>query len=321
MGRAPAEEKNIDCCGRVRHCVPMRSDEFYNDVSIVSDFRARYRTGGRTPGGLPDGAAVRKFRSIIYGYYRTHHRDFPWRRTADPYHILVSEIMLQQTQVDRVAEKFVEFIGVFPSIRDLARAPLRRVLTVWQGMGYNRRARYLHDLAKRVAAEHGGSVPDDPEVLASLPGIGKATAASICAFAFNRPTLFIETNIRAVFIHFFFPDATSVSDRDILPLAGAALDRKRPHDWYSALMDYGSMLKKRHPNPSRKSAHHQRQAPFEGSRRQVRGRVLRALLADPGMPRKRLAAVVGVPVTDLVSVIDELEQEGLVRKKGGLLYI
>jgi A/G-specific adenine glycosylase len=188
-------------------------------------------------------------------------------------------------------------------------------------MGYNRRARYLHELARRVVAEHGGSVPDDPEVLATLPGIGKATAASICAFAFNRPTLFIETNIRAVFIHFFFHDATNVSDRDILPLAEAALDRKRPHDWYSALMDYGSMLKKRHPNPSRRSAHHQRQSPFEGSRRQVRGRVLRALLAEPGMSRARLAAAVGVPAKELGPVIDELVLEGLVRKKGRLFYI
>ena len=183
----------------------MRSDESYDDIPIVSDFRARYRTGSRLTGALPDDAAIRKFRSIIYGYYRKHRRDFPWRRTTDPYHILVSEIMLQQTQVGRVAEKFPEFIGAFPSIRDLARAPLGRVLTVWQGMGYNRRARYLHDLAKRVTAEHGGSVPDDPGALVKLPGIGKATAASIGAFAFNRPTLFIETNIRAVFIPFFLP--------------------------------------------------------------------------------------------------------------------
>jgi A/G-specific adenine glycosylase len=298
----------------------MRSDETYNDISIVSDFRGTYLADSHAV-SVPGAAAIRRFRSIIFGYYRKHRRDFPWRRTGDPYHILVSEIMLQQTQVGRVSEKFVEFIRTFPAIRDLARAPLTKVLSVWQGMGYNRRARFLHELAKRVEAEHDGSVPDDPDLLERLPGIGKATAASICAFAFNRPTLFIETNIRAVYIHFFFHDATNVSDRDILPLAEAALDRKRPHDWYSALMDYGAMLKKRHPNPSRKSAHHQRQAPFEGSRRQVRGRVLRALLADPGMSQHRLASVLGVTGKELGPVIDELEQEGLIRMKGRRIYI
>jgi A/G-specific adenine glycosylase len=299
----------------------MRSDETYDDISIVSDFRGSYLTGSRGAVPDPDTAAIRKFRSIINGYYRKHCRDFPWRHTTDPYHILISEIMLQQTQVGRVSEKFMEFIDAFPSIRDLARAPLKKVLSVWQGMGYNRRARYLHELAKRVVAGHGGAVPDDPEALAALPGIGRATAASICAFAFNRPTLFIETNIRAVFIHFFFHDATNVPDRDILPLADAALDRKRPRDWYSALMDYGSMLKRRHPNPSRKSAHHQKQTPFEGSRRQVRGRVLKALLGEPGMSPRQLAAALGISASGLRPVIDELVREGMVRNKSGRLYI
>lgn len=299
----------------------MRSDEIYDDISIVCDFRGSYLARGRGAAPVPDAAAIRKFRSIINGYYRRHRRDFPWRHTEDPYHILVSEIMLQQTQVGRVAEKFIEFIAAFPAVGDLARAPLKKVLAAWQGMGYNRRARYLHELAKRVVTDHGGVVPDDPAVLEKLPGIGRATAASICAFAFNRPTLFIETNIRAVFIHFFFHDETNVPDRDILPLAEAALDRKRPRDWYSALMDYGSMLKKRHPNPSRKSAHHQKQAPFEGSRRQVRGRVLRALLGKPGMSPRQLAAALDMSVSGLRPVIDELLREGMVRKNGGRLYI
>lgn len=299
----------------------MRSDETYDDISIVSDFRGSYLAGSRGIAPVPGAAALKRFRSIINGYYRKHGRDLPWRHTDDPYHILVSEIMLQQTQVGRVAEKFTEFIAAFPTVGDLARSPLKKVLAVWQGMGYNRRARYLHELAKRVVREHGGTVPDDPDELAGLPGIGRATAASICAFAFNRPTLFIETNIRAVFIHFFFHDAASVSDREILPVAKAALDRKRPRDWYSALMDYGSMLKKRHPNPSRKSAHHQRQAPFEGSRRQVRGRVLGALLKKPGMSPRQLAAVLGMPAPELQPVIDGLLLEGMVREKGGRLYI
>ena len=288
------------------------------DDAVVRDFRGRYGAGKRNRTGT---AAVRRFRSIIYGHYREFKRDFPWRRTADPYHILVSEVMLQQTQTGRVAQKYPEFVSAFPTVEALAEAPLYRVLGVWQGMGYNRRARYLHELTKRVVSEHGGSIPDTPEELALLPGIGSATAASICAFAFNRPVAFIETNIRSVFIHFFFPDRKKVSDRDILPLVEASLDGEEPRLWYSALMDYGAMLKKRHPNPSRKSAHHQKQAPFEGSRRQLRGLVLRTVLAGPGVTLRRLALRVGVPADELYPIIEELIKEGLIRRKGRGLVI
>jgi A/G-specific adenine glycosylase len=296
----------------------LKDDTAYDDASIVSDFHSRYASGGREP---VKPAAMKKFRTIIYGYFRAHGRDFPWRHTDDPYHILVSEIMLQQTQTGRVAEKFVEFIGSFPTVEALAGATLLEVMAAWQGMGYNRRARYLHELAARLAASHGGRVPDSPGELALLPGIGAATAASICAFAFNRPVVFIETNIRTVFIHFFFHDRAGVGDREILPLVEAALDRDNAREWYSALMDYGVMLKKRHANPSRKSAHHQKQKPFEGSRRQLRGQVLRALLANPGVTVKVLCAVMDRPEEAVAPVIDELVREGLVRKKKGRLRI
>jgi A/G-specific adenine glycosylase len=296
----------------------MYSDISYDDSSIVRDFHDRYVVGKR--GKIaPD--TLKKFRVIIYGYYRKHKRDFPWRHTDDPYHILVSEIMLQQTQTGRVAEKYVEFINAFPTIEALAAASMQEVMAVWQGMGYNRRARYLHELAALVVESHGGGIPETPEELALLPGIGKATAASICAFAFNRPVVFIETNIRAVFIHFFFHNGQNVSDRDILPLAEESLDRKEPRHWYSALMDYGAMLKKRHPNPSRKSAHHQKQKPFEGSRRQLRGLVLRTILDHPGITVKRLSHIIGKPEDAVASVIDALAIEGLVRKKGKVLNI
>ncbi len=301
----------------------MYGEEAYDDTSVVRDFRGRYVTGrgkARTV-APPDTAMIRRFRAIIYGYYRKHRRDFPWRRTDDPYRILVSEIMLQQTRTGRVAEKYPEFIASFPAVEDLAAAPLSRVLAVWQGMGYNRRARYLHELAAAVVSDHGGRIPDDPEALARLPGIGRATAASICAFAFNRPVAFIETNIRTVFIHFFFHAKKIVSDRDILPLAEAALDRKEPHHWYSALMDYGAMLKRRYPNPSRKSAHHQKQKPFEGSRRQLRGLVLRALLAHPGVTVRRLSAIIDRPEETVRAAVRDLAAERLVTVKGRVLYL
>jgi A/G-specific adenine glycosylase len=296
----------------------MYSDISYDDSAVVRDFHGRYVAGKR--GRIAPGS-IKKFRDIIYGYYRKHKRDFPWRRTDDPYHILVSEIMLQQTQTARVAEKYVEFINAFPTAQALAAASLRDVMAVWRGMGYNRRARYLHELAGRVVKSLGGAIPEEPDRLALLPGIGKATAASICAFAFNRPVVFIETNIRAVFIHFFFYSRKSVSDRDILPLAEEALDRNEPRLWYSALMDYGAMLKKRNPNPSRKSAHHQKQKPFKGSRRQLRGLVLRTLLDHTGITARRLSLIVGRPEDEVASVIGDLEMEGLVRRKGKVLII
>jgi A/G-specific adenine glycosylase len=296
----------------------MYYDTAYDDASVVRDFRGRYVAGRR---GRISPAAIKKFREIIYGYYRKHKRDFPWRHTGDPFHILVSEVMLQQTQTARVADKYAEFIHAFPTPEALAAASLRDVMAVWRGMGYNRRARYLHETAGRIVKFSGGAVPEAPEELELLPGIGKATAASICAFAFNRPVVFIETNIRAVFIHFFFSRRKSVSDRDILPLAEEALDRNEPRLWYSALMDYGAMLKRRNPNPSRKSAHHQKQKPFEGSRRQVRGLALRTLLEHAGITARRLSLIIGRPEDEVASVIHELEQEGLVRRKGNLLFI
>ena len=157
-----------------------------------------------TPGfSGEDPASLREFRKMVLTYYADHGRDLAWRTTTDPYRILVSEIMLQQTQVERVTVKYPAFIAAFPDFPSLAGAPLSDVLAVWQGMGYNRRAISLQKCARRVVEEYDTSLPQDPEVLETFPGIGRATAASICAFAFNMPVIFIETNIRRVFIHFF----------------------------------------------------------------------------------------------------------------------
>ena len=150
--------------------------------------------------------AIRTFRTVVYRYYRSHKRDLPFRWLKDPYQVVVSEVMLQQTQVPRVIDKYREFIRKFPSIRVLARAPLPDVLLAWQGLGYNRRAVLLQKLARMVCDQMKGVIPSDPDLLRTLPGIGKATAGSICAFAFNKPVVFIETNIRSVFIHHFFND-------------------------------------------------------------------------------------------------------------------
>ena len=155
---------------------------------------------------------------MVLSHYEQYGRDMAWRNTTDPYQILVSEIMLQQTQVERVTAKFPEFIRAFPDFASLATAPLANVLTVWQGLGYNRRAIALQKCAIRVMNEYDGVLPADVDILATFPGIGRATASSIAAFAFNMPVVFIETNIRRVFIHFFFTDTDTVNDAEILPL-------------------------------------------------------------------------------------------------------
>lgn len=217
------------------------------------------------------------FIETIKQFYVLNKRHFLWRDNDDPYHVFISEVMLQQTQTHRVINKFVEFVERFPTFQVLAKAPLVDVLATWQGLGYNRRGKFLHQAAQKIVAEHGGVLPDNTALLEDLPGIGPATACSLAAFAYNRPTVFIETNIRAVFIHFFFHDRTDVHDKEIFPLIEATLDRQNPRQWYYALMDYGVMLKKKMVNPSRRSKHHTQQSKFEGSDRQIRGAIVRLL--------------------------------------------
>ncbi|MFO8163646.1 MAG: hypothetical protein R6T98_03835, partial [Desulfatiglandales bacterium] len=150
------------------------------------------------------------FQKVVKSHYRAYGRDLPWRNTEDPYKILVSEVMLQQTQVSRVIAKYESFLCAFPDIYSLAQAPLREVLNVWQGLGYNRRAVALQQAAQKVVKHFDQRIPSNVDSLVSLPGIGKATACAICTFAFNQPTLFIETNIRTAFIHYFFNCLTKV---------------------------------------------------------------------------------------------------------------
>lgn len=220
------------------------------------------------------------FIHTIKTYYATHKRAFAWRDVENPYYVFISEVMLQQTQTQRVVEKFEQFISTFPTVGDLAGASFSDVLVVWQGLGYNRRAQFLHQAAQQIVTQHHGGVPRTVEALDALPGIGYATACSIAAFAYNQPTVFIETNIRAVYIHFFFPDRTDVADSELMPLIEQTVDHADPRQWYYALMDYGVMLKKMHSNPSRKSKHHAVQSRFEGSDRQVRGAIIRVLTAE-----------------------------------------
>jgi A/G-specific adenine glycosylase len=266
---------------------------------------------------------IRKFRKSVYDYYRAHGRhSMPWRHAITPYRVLVSEIMLQQTQVDRVTSKFDLFMKRFPTIEALAGAPMRDVLGAWQGLGYNRRALALQRTSQKIMLDYHGEIPSDPAELRTCAGIGPATAASIAAFAFNTPVLFIETNIRAVYIHTFLRIDTRVSDDAILSLLEQTLDRNEPRRWYYALMDYGSMLKKKHPNPSRRSAHYSQQSAFEGSDRQVRGRLLRLFLKHNRITPNRLRASVPCESKRLEKIISGLVKDGFIQKaRGGDVYI
>ncbi len=269
---------------------------------------------------IPESRLSRKrintFQQQIMRYYNENKRGMPWRDTFDPYCILVSEFMLQQTQTERVLLKYGPFITRFPDFQTLSRASLKDVLAAWQGLGYNRRAINLKETAGEIISRYSGKIPETFCELIRLPGIGMATAGAILAFAFNKPGVFIETNIRRVFIHFFFQDRTDIQDKEIMPLVEKTLDHENPRHWYYALMDYGAMLKKQGANPNRKSAHYSRQAPFEGSNRQVRGAILKHLLNNGTGEEHELITLLGINPARGDEIIRDLEKDGFISRCG-----
>ena len=261
---------------------------------------------------------IRPFQREVLDYYKKHARELPWRQAEedgsfDPYKILVSEIMLQQTQVNRVIPKYQAFITCFPTLRDLAEAPLSRVLEEWSGLGYNRRAKYLHQAAAVVMSELGGKLPASTELLTNLPGVGKNTAAAIVVYSFNQAVVFIETNIRTVYLHHFFKHQNQITDAQLIPYIEASLDEINPREWYWALMDYGSYLKQTIPNPNVRSKHFTRQSAFEGSVRQIRGQIIKLLTVGPVSLTKLQNTIVD---TRLITVLGSLQDEGLISQRG-----
>lgn len=257
----------------------------------------------------------RKFHSTVYRYYNKHGRHhLPWRTTYDPYLILVSEIMLQQTQVDRVIPKYITFLVQFPTIETLAHASLGEVLRAWQGLGYNRRAKMLHDCAQFVVTDWGGILPWSFEELKKLPGIGPYTAGAVMSFAYNQPVTMIETNIRTVYLHHFFPDVHGIHDDELLPLITRTVDREHPRRWYAALMDYGTFLKKTVGNISRTSAHHTQQTTFKGSNREVRGAIIRHLSSGPAT-QLQMEKTTGLNKEKIIEQLHALTNEGMLSKK------
>lgn len=243
----------------------------------------------------------------------------PWRRDTRPYYVLVSELMLQQTQVARVIPKFEAFMAQFPDMASLAEAPLGDVLRAWSGLGYNRRAKFLHDAARQVVAEHKGELPSDYGLLKRLPGIGPATAGAVRVYAFNQPEVFIETNVRAVYFHHFFDGREKVSDAELRPLVEATIDTKNPREFHWALMDYGSWLKQRSGVKNEKSLHYKKQSKFAGSVREVRGQILRAL-GKEGLTLADLQRQLA-PDERFEPALTGLLKDGLVTKTGNIFHL
>ncbi len=265
---------------------------------------------------------ISTFRRTLRAFFTKNRRDLSWRRTHDPYKILVSEIMLQQTQVSRVLEKYKTWLKVFPNLHALAGASLSEVLKEWKGLGYNRRGLALYKIAQTLVHE-GRLIPRTYDELVKLPGIGPNTAGSILAFAFDEPTVFIETNIRTVFIHHFGKGAKKISDDEIRGYVKATLDRKNPREWYYALMDYGVHLKKTVGNKSRESATYRTQSRFKGSNRELRAAILFALRDKPRAENwlvknvaLELAHSTEAAATKVSENLAALSREGFIEKVG-----
>ena len=269
----------------------------------------------------PSPISISEFKHIITDYFDAWGRSFPWRETKDPYKILVSEIMLQQTQTERVLPRYNQWLELFPTVDDLANASFDTVLAAWVGLGYNRRAKYLHETAKIIQTQYNSLFPMDSEELQKFPGIGHYTANAVSTFAFNKPNVFIETNIRSVFIFFFFSECENITDREILERVAETVDKKNPRLWYYALMDYGADLKRKIPNPNRQASSYTKQSKFIGSTRQARGSVLRYLAREKSGTSIQIAQSEGVEAHRIEAVLPALIKEGMVAEAEGKYFV
>lgn len=288
-----------------------------NEVILIDDFHKLYKKDGLSK------TIIESFRKIIYSYYKSHKRDFIFRdkEFTTPYHVLVSEVMLQQTQTSRVSGKFKNFIKLFPDFETLSKAPLKDALKAWQGLGYNRRGKALNKIADIVLEKYNGKLPKSREELKSLPQIGEATSGSIMAFAFNEPTIFVETNIRRVYIYFFFPGKNNVSDDEIEQYLKKTIDKTNPREWYYALMDYGVMLKKTHPELNKRSKKYRKQKKFKGSNRQIRGQVLKLFVEKAELTEKNVISALNFKTERIKKVLEDLQKEGFLKKENNSIYV
>lgn len=290
-----------------------------NDFPHLTEEEAQLYTHKRfdhTPEGLV------AFKDLILTFYAEHGRHFVWRDTTDPYAILVSEVMLQQTQTGRVKPKYEIFLSRWPSFSSLAEATTEELLSVWKGLGYNRRALNLRASA-RLTQRWGWTIPNDQVLIESLPGVGKATCAAIRSFCFGEKSVYLETNIRRVLLTSFYPEEDKVKDKQLeLLLHDLSLINEDMKSWYYALMDYGVLLKALFPNANKRSAHYTKQKRFENSNRQIRGLLIH-LLTDTGA--KELSVIYDLlsqfEEERILNSLEELEREGFVQECEGVYGI
>lgn len=264
------------------------------------------------------------FLHTLWQYYQDNGRHaMAWRQDTSPYNILVSEVMLQQTGVDRVKPKFEQFTSQLPNWLALANAPTKEVLQLWQGLGYNRRALFLQRAAQAVVHTYNGQLPKDRSALESLPGIGQNTSGAILVYAYNQPIVFIETNIRRVLIHHFFAKQNNITDKEILPVLTSLISNIEsqeskfiPQSFYWAMMDYGTHLKSQVANPNKRSAHYTVQSKFFGSSRQLRGAILQTLTSQSIASKSELTnlAISENQRADFNKIVSQLEKEGFIHQ-------
>jgi A/G-specific adenine glycosylase len=269
---------------------------------------------------------IENFQKTVWGFYAENRRDLPWRplkgkRKVSPYKILVSEFMLQQTQVDRVVPKFKAFLEKFPTMDALARASQKDVLLMWSGLGYNRRALYLQKTVQAILELYKGKISKDPTILKTHPGIGDYMAHILPVFIYNQREVLIETNIRTVFLHHFFNGKEAVLDTDIFEKIHQTLPSQDVRDWYYALMDYGSYLKKEMKIKNSQSAHYTKQKPFKGSLRYVRGTLLKKLVLGKVLKEDVYDIFPEYGNKDVERVCDALLSEGLIKETKKYFYI
>jgi len=250
---------------------------------------------------------IRLFQEKVLSFYTQHGRDLPWRKTTDPYKILLSEMMLQQTQVSRVMEYYMQWIERWPTVESLAEAPWKDVLKAWMGLGYNRRAVHVHQAAQTIANTFAGDILQAMEHYEKVPGIGLYTSRAVRIFASNADIVTVDTNIRRIFIHeFSLPE--NISSKELWSLAEQCLPKDQSRTWHNALMDYGALLMTSRKTGIRPLT---MQSKFEGSDRQIRGMILRQLL-QCSSSLEELKMITKINTSRLQKILEKMIQEGLI---------
>jgi A/G-specific adenine glycosylase len=253
---------------------------------------------------------IKSFQEKIFNWWKSNRREFPWRQTTDPYKILVSEIMLQQTQASRVVEKYNEFINKYPSLENLASATGAQVLKIWSGLGYNRRALWLLEASKEIMEMK--QFPKTSKDLEELKGIGPYTSRAILIFAFNKDVATVDTNIRRIFIHEGFA-IEETTDEELFTIANRLLPKGQSRDWHNALMDYGAekiTAKKTGIRPPSK------QSSFKNSSRMFRGAIVKYLIKNSNVNDQKIANECQIPKEELDDILSSLIKDGLIVRSG-----